>query len=272
MKSSKQNLRAVVSSVELLPVLRGSWSHPPVRFHSRDDDYVGSIPIQQLDVVFQPILSLKDDTLFAYEALARCYAPHLTDPEDLFRKASLENGCGRLGRILRGLSLPHCQGRRVFLNVHPDELADRWVVQPEDPLFQHDSEIFLEITESVPLSHFRLVSRTLEEIRAHGHIHLVVDDLGAGYSNLKRIADLEPAIVKLDRGLVSGMDRNDRQRRLVSAVVRMCVDLGAEVVAEGLETFEELQAARDAGVHFGQGYVLGRPAFPPPPVRWPSQR
>jgi EAL domain-containing protein (putative c-di-GMP-specific phosphodiesterase class I) len=99
----------------------------------------------------------------------------------------------------------------------------------------------------------------LREIRERGGVHLVVDDLGAGYSNLRRIADLEPAIVKLDRELVTNLNHNRRQRVLVQAVVRMCVDLGAKVVAEGLETWDEVRAARDCGCHFGQGFVLGRP-------------
>lgn len=244
----------------------------PVResgLKQKPGSHVGSIPLSALSVVFQPIVHLDTGRLFAYEALARCSSATLSDPEMLFHHAASERVCGALGRELRRLSLKRCHGVPLFLNVHPDELNDRWIVQPDDPLFTHDEEIYLEITESVPLFHFGLVSHTLAEIRARGGVHLVVDDLGAGYSNLRRIADLEPSVVKLDRDLVRGMDANRRQRTLVQAVVRMCQDLGAEVVAEGLETWDELRAARDCGAHYGQGYVLGRPADPAPTVLWP---
>ncbi len=93
-------------------------------------------------------------------------------------------------------------------------------------------------------------------------MHLVVDDLGAGYSNLKSIADLEPKVVKIDRGIVEGLKKGSRQQKLVRAIVRLCEDLGAEVVAEGIETAEELGAVREAGVHLVQGYLFARPAFP----------
>jgi EAL domain-containing protein (putative c-di-GMP-specific phosphodiesterase class I) len=100
-------------------------------------------------------------------------------------------------------------------------------------------------------------------------VHLVVDDLGAGYSNLKRIIDLEPRVVKLDRELIVGIDKSQRQQRLVANVVRLCCDLDATVVAEGIETSSEFDALRDTGVHYGQGFLFARPQFPLPAVSWP---
>jgi EAL domain-containing protein (putative c-di-GMP-specific phosphodiesterase class I) len=105
----------------------------------------------------------------------------------------------------------------------------------------------------------------LSEIRSKG-ISLAVDDLGAGYSNLKYISDLAPEVVKLDRALVSNLADNARLRTLVTALVRLCQDLGARVVAEGIEQLDELHAVRDTGCHFGQGYLIARPAPEPTPV------
>jgi hypothetical protein len=76
-------------------------------------------------------------------------------------------------------------------------------------------------------------------------------------------------VVKLDRTLVDGLDRKPRQRKLVSATVRLCHELGALVVAEGIETTDEYLAVCDSGADFGQGYLFARPAFPLPPVVWP---
>jgi EAL domain-containing protein (putative c-di-GMP-specific phosphodiesterase class I) len=187
----------------------------------------------------------------------------------LFAAAVAENVTGQLGRILRAMALDGCPGHPLFLNLHPAELNERWVVQPDDPIFQHSEDVYLEITEAVPLSHFRLCKDMLAEVRGRG-VHLVVDDLGAGYSNLKYIADLQPRVVKLDRGLVAGLTRDTRLFKLVSAIVRMCSDLDAKVVAEGIETEAELDAVIAAGACYGQGYLLARPAFPPPQVQWPA--
>ena len=142
-------------------------------------------------------------------------------------------------------------------------------MRPDDPIFSHDHDIYLEGTESVPMSHFDLCMSVLREVCGRSGAHLVIDDLGAGYSNLKLIADLEPRIVKLDRALVQDLDRKPRQQKLVSIVVHLCHELGADVVAEGIETYEEFSAIRDCGARFGQGYLFARPNFPMPAITWP---
>jgi EAL domain-containing protein (putative c-di-GMP-specific phosphodiesterase class I) len=224
---------------------------------------------EDLSVVFQPIVSMDDGSLFAHEALVRCSRPELSNPMVLFERA-VEAGCvGRLGRMIRDIAVPLSGTRPVFINVHPQELQEGWLVRPDDPIYAHDAEIYLEVTESVPLSHYALCLSVLREVRARGGIQLVVDDLGAGYSNLKRIADLEPQVVKLDRGLIMGVDRSARQQQLVSSVVRLCNDLNALVVAEGIETEDELMALRDTGAHYGQGFLFARPAYPMPVITWP---
>jgi EAL domain-containing protein (putative c-di-GMP-specific phosphodiesterase class I) len=113
------------------------------------------------------------------------------------------------------------------------------------------------------------MNSVLREVRARGGVHLVVDDLGAGYSNLKRIADLEPKVVKLDRELIADIQLSRRQWQLVAGVVRLCVDLGAVVVAEGIESSDEYFALKDTGVHYAQGFLFARPGYPMPDVTWP---
>jgi len=227
--------------------------------------------INERDVmcVFQPVVDLKTGKIFAYEALARTKAPEFDGPLALFAAAVAESMTGQLGRLLRAIALEGCQGHPLFLNIHPAELNEKWVVQPDDPIFNHTEDVYLEITEAVPLSHFRLCKDMLAEVRGRG-VHLVVDDLGAGYSNLKYIADLHPKVVKLDRDLIAGLTKDSRLFKLVSAIVRLCSELDSKVVAEGIETQTELEAVIAAGARYGQGYFLARPAFPPPPVKWPE--
>jgi len=219
--------------------------------------------------VYQPVVNLRTQEIFAYEALARSQSPDFDGPISLFAAAVEHNCTGELGRMLREMAIEEVPNHKLFVNIHPAELNEKWLVQPNDPIFQHTQDLYLEITESIPLSHFQLCQSILSEVRGRG-VHLVVDDLGAGYSNLKYIVDLNPRVVKLDRGLIAGLTQGSRLYTLVRSVVSLCRELGAMVVAEGIETEEELDAVIAAGANFAQGYLLARPSMPLPPVTWPG--
>jgi EAL domain-containing protein (putative c-di-GMP-specific phosphodiesterase class I) len=247
--------------------------YTPPSLHARVDSqtsFEAAVKPDELEVVFQPIVSLADRRCFAVEALTRCKLPQFRNPSALFEHAVNNHYCGRLGRVVRQKTFKRCGGVPVFVNIHPAELSERWLIRPDDPIFTHDNEVFLEITESVPFSHFELCVTVLREVRRRGHIRLVIDDLGAGYSNLKRISDLCPEIVKLDMELVAEIDTDTRQQQLVASIVRLCVNLGAEVVAEGIESVAQLEAIMNAGVHYAQGHLFGMPRYPIPEVKWPS--
>lgn len=233
---------------------------PSVRGLTRDD----------IDVVFQPIVNVETRRIFAYEALARCRWPEYTNPTVLFAHASHQDGCGRLGRLVREVTFERGAGFPLFVNVHPDELSARWLVRPDDPLFLHDHHVFIEITESAAFTHYNLCKSVLREVKARGGVFLAVDDLGAGHSNLMRVIDLEPQVVKLDRALVAGLDRSRRQQILVRHVIELCRELDAIVVAEGIETTDELKAVVDVGAKYVQGFVFARPEYPLPKAKWPG--
>jgi EAL domain-containing protein (putative c-di-GMP-specific phosphodiesterase class I) len=228
----------------------------------------GLVSSQQLRVVFQPIVEMSDGSVFGYEALLRCADPRYPTPLDLLSKATECQRTGALGRAVRQLAFPAAPELPLFVNIHPEELHESWLLRDDDPIFQHASDVYVEITETVPFRGYGHEHEFFQAVRRNPRVHLVVDDLGAGFSNLKRIADLEPKLVKVDRNLVTGLAASTRQQQLLRSVVRLCEDLGAQVVAEGIETVDEYLAARDAGAHFGQGYLMARPAFPGPDVFW----
>ncbi len=216
------------------------------------------IDADELFIAYQPVVDLNRKEVFAYEALVRSHAEEFPNPFVLIEAAVEQRAMGKLGRYLRRLAVDGCPTHRLFLNVHPDEFSEPWLIRPDDSVTTHGRDIYLEITESVPLSHYEHCHSVLAEMRARG-AKIAVDDLGAGYSNLKYIVDLEPEVVKLDRELVANLRNESRLHRLVAALVELCTQLDARVVAEGIETEEELAAVIDAGVHFGQGYLLQRP-------------
>lgn len=241
--------------------------------HSNGPSSPSTLPLRAvarsgaLYVALQPIIDLQHGGIFGQEVLIRGSAPGFATPAEILRSAIDQAYMGELGRDIRRMAVIAAPEERLFLNIHPSEFGEGWMVRPDDAMFSHENEVYLEITESVPISHFSYCHSILREVRARG-VMLVVDDLGAGYSNLKYIADLAPEIVKLDREMIARLDRDERLRKLLRSVVRMCEDMGARVVAEGIETADELRIVVESGAHFGQGYHIARPAAPAPVIDW----
>jgi EAL domain-containing protein (putative c-di-GMP-specific phosphodiesterase class I) len=243
-----------ISSLTPQPTVRVAPELPPP---SRSVEEV--VNAGELWVAYQPLVDLHAGRVFGYEALVRSRAPEYPNPPKLLAAAWESRYLGQLGRYLRRLAVEGCPDYPLFLNIHPDEFSEGWLVRPDDAIMQHGHDVFLEITESVPLSHYQHCNSVLAEVRRRG-IRIAVDDLGAGYSNLKYIADLAPEVVKLDRELVAGLLPGSRLHKLVASIVELCEAQGARVVAEGIETAEELRAVIATGVHYAQGYYLARPA------------
>ena len=220
-------------------------------------------------IAFQPIVEVRRRRLHAYEALARRTSEVFSSTPEMFQAAVQAGRVAELGHLHRDQAIHDCTGYRLFINVDPHEFDFGWLVRPDDPLFRHRYAVTVEITESVPIKYFSQCHSVLAEIRRKG-VSLAIDDLGAGFSNIKYISDLEPEIVKLDRELVAGLTRDSRQFRLLKSLIDLCRDMEAQTIAEGVETETELEAVIAAGVDFAQGYVFGMPACPPPDLIWPG--
>lgn len=221
---------------------------------------------------FQPIVDVRDRTVFAQESLCRpLSSSQFKSAQDLVSAAVRAGRIGELGRLLRAEAVKNCPNWPLFLNIEPNEFDQGWLVRPDDPVFRHRLPIYLEITETAPIKFFDQCHSVLAELRKKG-VLLAIDDLGAGFSNLKYIAELEPDMVKLDRELVHGVRHGSREFGLLQGITRLCHEMRAEVVAEGVETPEELDAVVRAGVDYCQGYLLARPAYRPPAITWPDLR
>jgi len=246
-----------------------------LRWTQNDEQAAGSVRIRNLTsaeigVAYQPILDAHSGELFAHEVLARCELPELQAPEVLFQRAVEEQACGRLGRLIREQAVACNWGVPLFFNIHPSELTERWLVRPDDPIGFCGQQVFLEITETAAFHHHALCDSVLREICTRTGAQLVIDDFGAGYSNLDRLLDLDPTIVKLDLALVRGIEGSAKKRAVVRSVTALCHELKARVVAEGVETEQELACLQGLGVDYVQGYLLARPANPAPPLNWPA--
>lgn len=234
-------------------------SIPPDSWDLETAPLVSSLRSSDFDIVFQPIVDLENGEVFALEALTRCKIKEFSSPEKLFLKAAEQTACGSLGRKIRDVVFSQNVSERLFINVHPDELSAPWLVRPDDPLSFYDNEVYLEITETAIFGKDALHVPILNEVCERTGARIVLDDFGVGYSNLERLSDLHFAFVKLDRSLVRDLHLSQRKRVVVKHIIRMCGELGAEVVVECIESAEELKAAIDLGARYGQGFFLARP-------------
>ncbi|CAN5751599.1 hypothetical protein BH09MYX1_BH09MYX1_08260 [soil metagenome] len=226
--------------------------------------HTGATPLETVmaqgafGISYQPIFDLTSGRLFAQEALLRPLTT-FAGPVEMLDAAAKEGKMGELGRDIRKIAVHGSPETALFLNAHPHELDEPWLVQPDDPIFAHPYDVYLEITEGTPFRQTKVSHDAIHELARRG-VNVVVDDFGAGYSNLRYIADLEPKIVKLDREMLVGIEDSWRVVQLIRGLVRVCEDLGAKVIAEGVETEVQLERLREARVHYVQGFYLGRPS------------
>lgn len=212
-------------------------------------------------MAYQPIVRTRDGSVFGWEALLRTREASVAGPLAFIDMAERLDQVRKLGRTIRNsvaVTAAQTRGVMFFVNLHAEDLEDEALYDPASPLSALAPEIVLEITERNPLAGVPEVRERVERLRSLG-FRLAVDDLGSGYSGLASLASLEPDFVKLDRGLVHGIDREPVKKKIVVSIVSVCRDLGISVVAEGIETAAERDAAAEAGADLLQGFFFRRP-------------
>ena len=126
-------------------------------------------------------------------------------------------------------------------------------------LLPWSNRIVLEITERSRLQAIESWEETLDRVTGLG-FNIAVDDLGAGYSSLSVLADLQPRYIKMDMSIIHGVDEDPRKRRLVELLCRFADATDAMIVAEGVETYPQASTLRECGAHYLQGYYFDRPS------------
>ncbi|HTB58453.1 MAG TPA: EAL domain-containing response regulator [Polyangia bacterium] len=230
-----------------------------------------SSALEKLWIACQPIVSWQDQNIIAYETLVRTDELSLRNPVDLFEGAEKLGRTEELGRAIRGLVanlIPRAPASAlVFVNLHPNDLADEDLYASDTGLAPFAHKIVLEITERAALDEIRGLRDRVERLRAIGY-RIAVDDLGAGYAGLSSFAALEPDVVKADMSLVRGIDSSAVKRKVVAAIAGLAKDLGIQLVAEGIETPAERDCVVSLGADALQGYLFARPDRGFPSVRY----
>jgi len=220
----------------------------------------GVLDRDDIDVQFQPVFDLDDCTIVSLEALARFWTEPMRSPSVWFAEAA-EVGLGvelELAAIRSALQRldEFPPGVAIALNVSPTTALDS---RFGELLVGVADRVVVEITEHAQVDDYDALRTALAPLRERG-AQLAIDDVGAGFANLRHILRLAPDLVKLDLSLTQEISRDPAREALASSLVGFAEGVGASIVAEGISSDEDLALLRALGVDYGQGFHLARPS------------
>ncbi len=223
--------------------------------------------------VFQPIISLQDGSVWGFEALSRIAQNGLFENiEDMFSFAEHTGNTWRLEQICRRAILQEIsnqkntfqsQGAKLFINVNPKVLNDNKFQAgfTKEYITRYGIEtdrIIFEITERDRVDDENNFISAINHYKEQ-HYQIAIDDVGSAYSGLNRICNLSPEYIKLDIVIVRDVHKHPTKHALIKGLVEFSKHCGTKLIAEGIETTQELETLIDLGVQYGQGYYLARP-------------
>ncbi|MDQ1591564.1 MAG: hypothetical protein QOG71_2191 [Pyrinomonadaceae bacterium] len=243
-----------------------------------ENDLRRAVERNEFRLQYQPIVALDTGRVSGFEALARWQHPELglIPPKDFIPVAEETGVIVELGqwvmeeacRQMRGWQLISPQHSQLKLSVN---LSSRHFVQPD--LYERIEQVLaetglaphslqLEITESVLMENAHTIVPLLSRLRELG-VELAIDDFGTGYSSLSYLSRLKPIhTLKIDRSFISMGGDDHENSEIVRTIIMLAKNMGKDVVAEGIETCEQLARLRTLNCAYGQGYLFSRPQDP----------
>lgn len=251
------------------PILFNSEHRAEIRRDSRISQALRSTELdQELDLAFHPIINSQSGVVVGFEALARWNNKWLgpISPANFIPIAERIGMISKLTRILlqKALAVAATWPAEVRLsfNLSVEDVSSvdriRRVISLIEQSGVDPRRLDFEITETAMVRDFPQVLRSINMLKAIGS-GIALDDFGNGYSNLSQVHRLPLDKIKIDRGLISGIDANSISRKIVKSVMILCRDMEIDCVVEGVENNAELDALRELGCHLVQGYCYTRP-------------
>jgi diguanylate cyclase (GGDEF)-like protein len=226
-----------------------------------------AIQREELSIFFQPIVDLKTGRIRAFEALVRWFHPEKGElrPDEFIPVAEETGVIITLGNWITAQAAQACSGWpedvTVAVNLSPAQIrapgAALGILNALREAGLDPCRLELEVTESLFLDDNANTARFIEDLSAEG-VRFALDDFGTGYSSLGYIHKFPFTKIKVDRSFVSGPNIGKKTDAIIRAVAELGATLDMEIVAEGLETIDQVQAVSSAGCTLGQGYYFSR--------------
>jgi len=224
---------------------------------------------KNISTVYQPIISLLDGKIIGYEALSRGPVDSpLQSPDKLFKAAQIYNKTWELEQLCRIKAIERAtnleRNKYLFINVDPHIFKDEKFKKgfTKEFLAEHNMSpdcIIFEITEKTCIEDYKSFKQALNNYVDQGY-KIAVDDTGSGYSGLKMLNETKPHYVKIDMDLIRNVNRDFFKQSLIECFVKLSEATNMKLIAEGIETEEELRTLINLGVYAGQGFFISRPA------------
>lgn len=229
----------------------------------------GIAPPFAFSMAFQPVVDLAAGRVYAYEALVRGPegepAPSVLGKITAGNRYAFDQSCRTTAIALASRLGMQATGANLSINFipgamyRPEHCVRATLAAARRHRFPLDRIVF-ELTENEKVADYAHLESIFRTYRANS-LRVALDDFGAGHSGLSLLSHFQPDVVKLDMALLRGLDTDSRRRAIVGGVVGICRALAVDVVAEGVETADELAALRALGVTLFQGYLFAKPGF-----------
>jgi EAL domain-containing protein (putative c-di-GMP-specific phosphodiesterase class I) len=214
----------------------------------------------KINIYYQPIFNLISNKITGYESLSRFSTTPYKTPDIWFKEASQVN----LGEELEMLAIENAikgidefnNDTYIAINISPEFVLNGAIARVLEGI--NLERIVLEITEHAPINNYSDFRKALEPLRKLG-MRLAIDDVGSGYSSFQHVLELEADIIKLDITLTQNIHSSKRKYLLAKALCAFSKAINCRIIAEGVETIEELDTLRELEVDAVQGYFIGRP-------------
>ena len=217
-------------------------------------------------MAFQPIVNTTSKTVFAQEALVRGLNQEsageilgLINNENRYR---FDQACRvKAVKLAAQLNIKSFVSINFLPNaVYKPELCIRTTIEASETFGFPVDQIIFEITEGEKIDDHGHLREIIQYYRQKGFL-TAIDDFGSGYSGLNLLADFQTDLVKLDIGIIRDIDRKKSSQAIVKGIIQVCNDLGIKIIAEGVETFAELEILQSFGIELFQGFYFARPQF-----------
>ena len=232
----------------------------------------------EFSMAFQPIVDLRDNSIFAYEALVRgcdgSGAAAILGKVNEQNRYAFDQACRVKAVELASRLQISCFVSINFLPnaVYQAATCIRATLEAARRFGFPTERLIFEITENEELVDKEHLKSIIREYRLKG-FKTAIDDFGAGYSGLNLLAEFQPDIIKLDMTLVRSIGTDPVRQAIVQGILGVCKALNIEVIAEGVETNAELQQLLALGINFYQGYLFAKPEYETlPAVNWPASK